>query len=479
MNSTIAFSPHTTIELVCRENGEFLGLGAVTADGVPLRNTTRPITVRLDTPAGVLYPHFFLREVVKQTDGSVAVHLRAQGMYWERGEFADDYDQSLVWLSESNELFEDEVTLILAPATLALGGKEWHGFSYAFYFHSATRQIHRLLVHATWEIGGTITGNTVLAQGQCNMPVYHGAPETLFTTACLRTLNAYGSPQANSFQLSPRAGLIQGFDFQHAAQGALLQYWPDYRSVSSLLESPPGSDRLHVVDEYRFPLTNEVTSSAKVVLFLPGVLAEHEARDLWWAAYQHIYGAIRQTYGIAPTVVLPHAGLPYTTRIHAGRLRMTVGGVEVDSTEVPYAIAEYVLPQLAADGITRFFPEVMSESDVTVEGLKCKLDAGMHGDLHCSSVCATRRFLPSEFWGGLKAWKVMADKAHALGIELGAWFAPHFSPRSPIFAEHPEYRMISVTGLPSGGGYGFQTIDGGGLEYRHLRLGAERLETLA
>lgn len=458
MNRTITFSPNTSIELVCGENNEFIGLGAVTIDGAALRSTTRPMTVRLDTPTGVLYPHFFIRKVVEQADGSVEVCMCAQGMYWERGEYADDYDQTIVWLSETNEPIEDDFSLIFAPAALALGGKDWNGFSYAFRFHSDTRQLHRMLVHATWEIGGSITGNTVLSQGQCNMPVYYGAKDKLFTTACLRTLDAYGSPQANSFQITPRAGLIQGFDFQFAKQGALLQYWPNYEAVSSLLESPPGSDQLHVVDEYRFTLTNEVTTSPKSVLFLPGELAEHEARDFWWDAYHFVYGGIQQTYGIAPTIAIPEAGLQYSTRIHDGRLRMTVGGVEVDSTEVPYAIAEYVLPKLAANGIKRFFPEVMSESDVTEDGLKCKLQDGMHGDLHCASVCATRRFFPSEFWGGIKAWKVMGDKAHELGIEMGAWFAPHFSPRTPIFAEHPEYRMISVTGLPSGGGYGFQTL---------------------
>jgi hypothetical protein len=52
----------------------------------------------------------------------------------------------------------------------------------------------------------------------------------------------------------------------------------------------------------------------------------------------------------------------------------------------------------------------------------------------------------------------MYEKARELGLELGAWFAPHLSPRAPIFQEHPEYRMVSVTGLPAGGGYGFQTI---------------------
>ena len=454
----IEISPACQLELLIAETGDFLGLGRVIIDGVPLRGDARAIQVRLDTPEGILYPRLELLRVDHEADGEVRVCLRAHGIRWTRGEYGDDYDQTIVWLSDSDAAVADELTLILKPAGLALGDREWLGFSYAFAFQSDARRIHRLLVHGTWEIGGSISGNTVLSQGQCNMPVYRGARESVFTTACLKTLDQYGSPQGNSFQLGPRGGLLQGFDLQYAGEGALLQYWPDLDSISSLLESQPGSDLLHIVDEYRFPLTTTVTTPEKRVLFSPGALAEHEAHDLWWEARQYLYGLSREKFGITPTAPVPEVGLKYGARVADDRLRMMIAGEEVDSTELPYAIAERVLPVLAAQGIKRFFPEVMSESDVTAVGMKRKLDGGVHGDLHCASVCSTHRFLPSEFWGGMKAWKVMADSARALGIEIGAWFAPHFSPRAPVFAEHPEYRMISSTGRPAGGGYGFQTL---------------------
>lgn len=445
------------IDLVQSDRGEFLGIGGVRVGGVPLRNDARPIALRLDTPDGFLYTRLEVREASRVGPG-IHVHLRAVGVPWARGEYADDYDQPLVWLERPAGPVEDDLTLILDPAELALGGRTWTGFSYALRFRSGARQIHRLMTHATWEIGGSLGGNTVLSQGQCNRAVYRGGSDAFFTTACLRTLDQYGRLDGNSYQLSPRGGLIQPFDFQYAAAGALFQYWPAFASVSSLVESPPGSDLLHVVDEYRFPLASEVATMPKHVLFAAGALAEHEARDLWWAAHRHVYGGIQAASGVRPTVVVPEIGQRYSTRIHEGRLRMKVGGVEVEHAEVPYAIAEHVLPRLAAQGIRRFMPEVMSESDVTVLGMQRKLDEDVHGDLHCASVCATHRFFPSAFWGGIKAWKHMADRARALGIEIGCWFAQHLSPRAPIFAEHPEYRMIGPNGMPVGGGYGFQTI---------------------
>jgi hypothetical protein len=372
----------------------------------------------------------------------------------------DDYGQSIHWLPQREEKIEDRLSIELQPAQLILEGTEWTGFSYAFHFQSSRRRIHRLLTQATWEIGGSITGNTVLSQGQCNRPVYRGTQDSLFTTACLRTLDGYGSPQGNSFQLGPRAGLMQGFDFQYAKQGVLLQYWPDFQSISSLVESPPGSDVLHLIDEYRFEMSGQAKTTPKHVLFASGELEEHEARGLWLACKEHVYGGIRERYDMTPTVVVPELNLHYKSTLDtaSGVLRIGFADVEVPHQEMLYAVADHLLPRLAAQGIRRLFPDPISESDVTVLGNKRKLEDGPHGDLHCASVCATHRFFPSEFWGGIEGWRYLYRKAQSLGIELGHWFAPHFSPRAPIFQEHPEYRMIDALGLPAGGGYGFQTL---------------------
>jgi hypothetical protein len=248
------------IELRGTDANDFLGIGKVSVGAVQLRASNRLMVVRLDTPDGIIYPRFEFLGVDQNSDGSVRVRLRAQGMHWGRGEYGDDYDQSIVWLTDPNEVVSDDLALILTPLTRQIAGRDWKGFSYAFEFKSHARSIHRLLVLGTWEIDGSIIGNTVLSQGQCNMPVYRGTKENLFTTACLKTLNQYGSLQGNSFQLGPRGGLIQGFDLQHSKSGALLQYWPQLNSVSSLIESPIGSDLLHVIDEYRFTMSEHVTT---------------------------------------------------------------------------------------------------------------------------------------------------------------------------------------------------------------------------
>lgn len=460
MSSTqlIRVGASTTLALRLGDHNEWLGIGEITVQGVALRDGKHPLVVRLDTPDGYLYTQYFV-EQIREDGEAVEVVFRALAFPWGRQEYLDEYEQPLYNLQCGAEPVADTLVLKLAPTSLHLGGREWTGFSYSFAYASAERQVHRLLVQGSWELDGSLVGNTVLQQGQCNMPVYRGATDTLFTTTCLKTLNQYGSPQGVSFQLAPRGGLLQGFDFQYGNSGALLQYWPEFSSISSVLESPVGSSLLQVADEYRFTLASQAETTPQVVLFTPGPLAEHEARDLWWEAHQTIYGAIRQRHGVVESVVRPELGKSYWTRVDGDRLRMTVGGVEVDSTEVPYAIADHVLPQLAKMGIHRFWPEVMSESDVTQMGMRYKLQDGVHGGITCNSVCATHRFLPADFWGGLPAWKYMAEKAHTLDIEIGAWFAPHFSPNAPIFQQHPEWLLIGPASTRFGGGYGFGALN--------------------
>ena len=454
-STTIKISRDVSVELLLGLKREWLGIGAVSIGGNSMRDGGEPMTVRLQTPEGILYTQYFLDTVERRQDGRTDVHFRAVGIAWGRQEYLDEYEQNMVSVELPKEPVTDHLTLILKPAQLFLGSREWTGLSYAFQFRSRAREIHNLTVRSSWELGGSIIGNTVLSQGQCNMPVYRGQKNSVFTTTCLKTLEQYGSPQGVSYQLAPRGGLIQGFDFQHSKDGALFQYWPRMDAVSSLIESPKGSTHLHVIDDYRFVLSRRATTIEQHVLFTPGKLPEHEARNLWWEAYELVYGGLKQRYKVVHSVVRPEAGCEfYATWPEKGRLRVSILGEEVDSTEMLYLTADKLLPVLAEQGIRRFFPIDAHASDVTELGMKRKLDNGIHGDLLCASVCATHRFFPSEFWGGIKAWRHLAEQARKLGIEIGCWFAPHFSPRAKIFQKHPEWLLRAPNSLHWGGGYG-------------------------
>ncbi len=452
---TLDLGNHVTVDLLVNEEGEWGGLAGICAGEIPLRSADLPMTVRMQTPEGILYTRYVLHDIHAEADGTHVLAFDASGMPWGVQDYLDEYQQPMVTVALPQQPVEDRLWLELRPRTLTLGGRDWVGFSYLFRFKSQARRLHRLTVRGSWEIGGAISGNTVLSQGQCNMPVYRGASGTLFTTSCLKTLDRYGSPQGVSYQLGPRGGLIQAFDFQYGRDGALLQFWPQFGSISSILESPVGSDVLHVIDEHRFELAREANSFEQYVLFAPGDLPENEARNVWYEAYEYVYGRIRSEYDIKPSVVRTECGTSaFPVRIQSGdRVQVRVVGEWVDAQEMLHATADRILPRLAEAGVRRYFPLDAHETDVTVLGLVRKLDSGVHGDHECASVCSSHRFFPSEFWGGISGWRYLADKARELGIEIGCWFAPHFSPRAAVFKEHPEWLLTGPDSLPWGGGY--------------------------
>ena len=450
----LSLGPAVQIQLLTGPDQEWRGLGEITVSGTRLRAGERPLALRLDTPEGILYTRFHILRLRRTRTQGAALHLRASGLPWVRQAYLDEYTQPLLNLPPALDPVEDEVILHLEPRDLKLGGRAWRGFSYAFTFRSRKRQIHRLLVDATWELGGSMVGNTVLNQSQCSPPVYRGQRRTHFATTCLKRIDRVDSPQGVSYQLAPRGGMLQAFDFQHGKEGALLHYWPRLENIASNHVKQAGQSRLHVVDEYRFPLARRVTTTPQHVLFTPGPLPEHEARDLWWAAYEKVTGAVQRRHRVRPTVVLPEVDPPRSGRLHDGRVQLRVGEEWVDAPEALYAVADRLLPGIAANGVRRLMNPLMQESDVTVLGQRRKLDTGLDGDLFCGSLCATHRFYPSAFWGGMKAWRYLAKAGHALGLEMGHWFAPHLSPRAEIFNQHPDWLMTGVNSLTFGGGYG-------------------------
>jgi hypothetical protein len=441
------------------QKGAWLGLGGIRMGKTLLRDEARPILLRIDTPDGILYTDYTLKKVAMSGAGGATVSLAACGRPWGRQEYLDEYDQSQYTIMGDTQTVTDDVEIEFSPVQECMGGRIWQGFDYHVAFSSSKRSIHRIVVDATWELGGSIVGKTVLSQGQCNRPVYRGAKNSVFTTACLKALHLHGSPQGMSFQLAPRGGLIQAFDFQYSREGALLHYWPQMESISSILESPKGSARLHVVDEYRFPLTRRAATTPQRVLFTPGPLAEHEARDLWWESIEKLYGSLRRRYKVREPRAHPDGQTTGSPRAKGGTVMVDVLGHSVESQEFMYALAEYYLPRLARNGIKRFFVDTMSQSDPTEMGMKRKLENGCHGDLHCGSVCCTWRFFPADFWGGIKAWKHLYESGRKLGVQVGSWMAPHLSHNAPIFREHPEWKSRGANSLATGGGYGIHSIN--------------------
>jgi hypothetical protein len=454
----VQFDNHVSAELKLNKAGDVLGLGTVKAGKILLRNGDVPLYPWIRSVRGIEYTRFRLGEVKALEHGGVSIDTIACGVARHEEAYGDEYNDPQFRVSLSDTPVEDRLTWILRPETLALDDLAYQGFSYAWQFESATQTIHRLVAVGTWEIGGSAAGNTILSQGQVTPAIYTADKDSHFTSACLKALRDFGKPQGMSFQWTPRWGLHQCFDFLASNAGSLLGYWPEKADVRSFIQKNPGEDVFFFVDATHFRAAARVDIPRKSILFAPAAkktgLPEHEQRNRWANAFDHCTDLARAHFGIRRTRPLPERTLPYGERLEKdGRYMMQVGERWVPAKEWLIAMADDYLPRLAAQGVKRVIPQPVSESDPSQRGLECKLHHGIHGDLNVGSCCCTHRFLPAEFWGGMKAWKYFYDKAHALGMEAGIWIAPHLAYHAPILTEHPDWALRGLNTLTYAGGY--------------------------
>jgi hypothetical protein len=452
--STVTLSNGVEIDLL-RRGQDLLGLGEIRIGGVPVRAGTVPVAAVLQTGHGMEYREFRLEEV-REEGGRVVLDTVAVGYPHLYGEYRDEYDFPMAWPRVQAESCEDRVEWILQPESLTLDGVEYTGFSYALRYSSAERSIHSVTIQATWELGGRASGNTILSQGQIQPPVYRCAPETRFSSECLRRLDMADNPFGYSFQFGSRYSPVQCFDFQHGPAGCLYGFWPEFVAVKSLQQKNIGEEIAWVLDDYQFAESGEVTLPRKCILLAPAEgLGDEEARDRWERCRDHAQGIVRDAYGIPKTEVKPEVGMPYLTDLdEQGKLIMRIGKRVCRSEEALYAWGD-MLKELAEQGVRRVFPEVTAQSDVTEWGYRYKLMTGVHGDLVLGSVCNVWHYHAADFWGGWPAWEYFYEKGQAAGIEIGQWCGMHLSDNAPIFQEHPEFIATHLNTRPHGGGYSF------------------------
>ena len=478
----LELSPQVRVQL-CLVGKRLLGLGEVRIGGVTVRAGTVPLRPDFSTLDAIHYQNFELLEVEQQGEATVlrTAALGQPEVY--SNDLMDEYDFTLAFLA-IREAQRDRLDWVLTPQELVLDGETFAGFSLGFRFASETSVIHRFTVVGTWEIGGQATGNTIYHQSQVAQPIYEGAIDTHFTTACLKRLDLWHSWQGNSYQLCPRWASMQPFDFQSAAAGVLVGYWPERHAVKSLIQKNPGEDVIHVLDEYAFPSGREVEIPAKHILFSPAPEGRprerHEVVNLWTRVMDRVIQTICGYFGIKHCVPLPYGRneLFSSGRVNVDRSELAAGpqpdwrwreengkfyflpdgGDKVESRDLLRWMADHVLPRLKANGMKRLWLDPVHESDFTELAFAYHAQTGWHGDLHVSSVCGTHRYVPSAFFGGWDAWREFAGQAQKLGISLGHWVGLHISPRAAILQTHPEYALIHAHTKMFGGGYGHNTI---------------------
>lgn len=440
------------------EGNRLMGIGSVCCGDTELRNPALPLAPYIRSVDGMDYARFELNEVVAVPDGGFDLHTVACGEPRLESAYADEYDVQQIVVRENRRQRRDILVWHLRPASVRIEDDEYSGFSYAWTFHSTDEKLYRILVQGTWEIAGDATGNTLLSQGQVTPPVHEAARDSRFTSACLKSLSSFGNPLGMSYQLCPRYGLHQCFDFLAHPLGTLLGYWQDRSDVRSFIQKNPGEDVIHFVDAYHFQLTNEITLPAKHVVFSQASekgLSDHEGKNRWRAAWDHTTRIVQQAFNIRPSRPLPRAY--FSHHLHqtpAGELRCRTPEGTIEPEKWLAYMADHHLPAVAATGNRRVWTDIIADNDAVERGRLSKLQAqGPHGDWLVGSVCNIHRYRPSALFGGMDAWRYFYNKAHSHGLEVGHWMGCNFAYNAPILQEHPDWIVYDACSLPASGGY--------------------------
>jgi hypothetical protein len=254
---------------------EFLGLGRITANGVPLRSSRRPMFVEIRNPAGIQLGDFKL--VRKQVRPSrvvleFAMNAEQTGLMEFMLHAVRNRFNTTDWTKPAQPARDTRLSMEICPVSRHIGGHRFIGFSYQYSYRSHSIPIYKILDRATWEPGGRAVGNEFWMRN-CFTP----------SIVPIRSRRQFHSTEwflpscdnPNILQFAPLQTELQGFTFTGSAAGILVTWATRVAHVRSLFEKPRGDDELVHWHEHCGDLANEFTTAPVEVLWLPGRAVQH------------------------------------------------------------------------------------------------------------------------------------------------------------------------------------------------------------
>lgn len=293
----------------------------------------------------------------------------------------------------------DRLDWIFKPAERRVAGRRYVGFAYQYALTSETAEIDQVMDRATWELGGSPLGTTVIAQNS-------GAIENVFRLTSDDTYCTGGG-----FRFAGGDGL----EYQMNAAGALVQFFDDpVPYVRCMRFGTP--DWVVYRDATQFAGARRLATPLKCVLF-----CQHAGHDEWTYIRDHVYGLHAARYGIKS-----HAPAPIANA-WLGWWEMPKKDGALYYEKLLYHYADNVLPEVATMGFRIF----------AVHGI------WSHGG------CSPDRLEVGKEFGGEKALRYLCDAAKRRGLMVQAWSTTaHLWQHSPLLAQNPHWRIQGPGGKP-------------------------------
>lgn len=396
---SVTFDNGITLELLYQD-GLFLGVGRVTADGVALRKGRRPMFVEIRNPAAIALCDYTItnREVDPnrlQLDFSMK---RKEGgiMEWMLHAVRNRYNTA-DWTAQPEPAADTCLRLSIEAVRRVIGATEFIGYRYQYHYASDSIPIYKILDRGTWEIGGGAVGNQIWMR-QGNMPPIFTveSADTWYSTEWY--LPIVDNP--NIFQFFPLQTQLQGFTFTVAREGTLVTWPTEVAHVRTLIEKQRGSDEIVHWHEHCGDLGYTFSTVPVEVLWAPGARDRTALINLYEDVRALVWETLHEQIGMRQE-------------------RVTTYGVieEWEDPDFDYYI-EQGLPKLLGAGVKTIFIPSQFQNNMNTWGV--------------SNMCCTVDYKVAETVGVDKL-KRFCDTVRAAGARVEMWGNTSLSTLTPIF----------------------------------------------
>lgn len=398
-------------------DGYLTSLGSVECQGVTLRNAQNRFLPWLDLYEGGVFNRFRW-EGSERRGETLVLRTRAIGNndypFRERRDASGDLCfRTTNWDAPA---LEENFAICLESASTEINGLSWSGFRYWFEWDGQQAPLHRLIDRQTWELGGSVEGNTLICRNWLTPPRVRLGRETTYSTV---GLDQWATLLPGN--LWARWSLLPSFDLQYGPKGVLLGWFDRVSLIRSVLESNPGESVLRVIDLHLFENSLRIQTNPKTILFSPEEIDDVDAINLWTRVQDAEARKAREQFGLPveapPAVVMSK---------NAWR------GVDFNTT---YENLLEVAAEFRADYI--FIDSVFEHQEAFRQALENALPLDRREDpifdkFNHGNMCNTLDYEVAQSWGGESGLRALCDRAAARGVKVLSWMAAHLSPNTSL-----------------------------------------------
>jgi hypothetical protein len=294
------------LSLLLRDH-EFLGIGAVTINGVSMRDDTRPWSPWIRDPEGNEFVNWRLVDTIENPE-FLQLRLRGDVLSGGHMEYMLHTVRSRMQLSDWSEgpIPNEDTTLELTfkPVVRSFGNSVYTGFSYSFRYITSSLPVYRILDRCTWEPNGSILGSQFWMRTGTVPSIYAPteAEETYSTEWYLP-----GIEQPNIFQFVPFQGQMQGFTFTACRNGILVTLAREPAHIRSCFEKHSGKTAMFHWHDHCGDLSYDFQTAPMEVLWLDQPDLSHiELFNRWEEVRYDLWKDLNSQAGLQVERVAPY-----------------------------------------------------------------------------------------------------------------------------------------------------------------------------